>query len=119
MRSKYDAMKWAMRETGMPVFFSGGTVLAAMLVLFFAEFGDYRNFAPTFATAMAIIMIASITLIPALFTLFGRKSFWPKIPKVGDTTVKTNSFWSKIARMVVKKPGMSAGIIGIFPSIIS
>ncbi len=112
--NKYEAMKYAMRETGMPVFFSGGTVLAAMLVLFFAEFGDYRNFAPTFGTTMAIIMIASVTLIPALFTLFGRKSFWPKIPRVGDTAVKSNSFWSKIGRFVVKKPGLSITVMGIF-----
>src|SRR5690606_39667384 len=40
---KFTAMKLAMRGTGMPVFFSGGTVLAAMLVLFFAQFGDYRK----------------------------------------------------------------------------
>jgi len=111
--NKYEAMKWAMRETGMPVFFSGGTVLAAMLVLFFAEFGDYRNFAPTFATTMAIIMLSSITLVPALFTLFGRKSFWPKVPHVGDTHIKNHSLWSKIARFVTTKPGIAAGIIGI------
>ncbi|WP_428910494.1 MMPL family transporter [Niallia sp. Krafla_26] len=112
--SKYVAMKMAMRETGMPVFFAGGTVLAAMLVLFFAQFGDYRNFAPTFGTTMVIIMIASITLIPALFTLFGRKSFWPKIPHVGDETVKSHSIWSKIGRLVVKKPGLTASVMGIF-----
>ena len=53
--SKFDAMKHAMRETGLPVFFSGGTVLAAMLVLFFAQFGDYRNFSPVFATAMLLL----------------------------------------------------------------
>ncbi|WP_394236828.1 MMPL family transporter [Niallia oryzisoli] len=111
--NKYEAMKYAMRETGMPVFFSGGTVLAAMLVLFFAEFGDYRNFAPTFATTMAIIMLASITLIPALFTLFGRKSFWPKVPHVGDHHVKSNSTWSKIARFVTNKPGTAVAVIGI------
>ncbi|MGI8387267.1 MMPL family transporter [Robertmurraya sp. P23] len=111
--SKHEAMKEAMRETGLPVFFSGGTVLAAMLVLFFAEFGDYRNFAPIFATAMLIIMLASVTLVPALFTLFGRKSFWPKIPKVGEESVKANSFWSKIGRSVVKKPVVSTVAIGI------
>jgi len=112
--NKFDAMKAAMRETGMPVFFSGGTVLAAMLVLFFAQFGDYRNFAPTFGTTMLIIMFASITLVPALFTLFGRKSFWPKIPKVGDVHVKKNSIWSGIGRFVVKKPVLSVAVIGIF-----
>jgi putative drug exporter of the RND superfamily len=110
--NKFEAMKQAMRETGVPVFFSGGTVLAAMLVLFFAEFGDYRNFAPIFATAMFIIMIASITLVPALFTLFGRKSFWPKIPRVGEPTVKSSSLWSKVGQFVVKKPVVSAAAIG-------
>ncbi len=111
--NKHEAMKEAMRETGLPVFFSGGTVLAAMLVLFFAEFGDYRNFAPIFATAMLIIMLASVTLVPALFTLFGRNSFWPKIPRVGEESVKANSFWSKIGRSVVKKPVVSTVAIGI------
>jgi putative drug exporter of the RND superfamily len=95
----------------MPVFFSGGTVLAAMLVLFFAGLGEYRNFAPTFATTMVVIMLASITLVPALFTLFGRKSFWPKVPKVGSTKVKDSSFWSRIGKFVVKKPGVAVAIV--------
>ncbi|WP_106495261.1 MMPL family transporter [Lentibacillus sp. Marseille-P4043] len=111
--SKYDAMKWAMRGSGIPVFFSGGTVLAAMLVLFFAQFGDYRNFAPIFGTAMVVVILASITLVPALFTLFGRKSFWPKVPRVGDNHVKTSSIWSKVGRFVTRKPTVSVAIIGI------
>lgn len=112
--SKFDAMKRAMRQTGMPVFFSGGTVLAAMLVLFFAQSGDYRNFAPTFATAMAVIMVASITLVPALFTLFGRRAFWPKIPKVGQDKIRSNSFWSKVGGFVVKRPIGSVALVAIF-----
>lgn len=112
-QSQFDAMKQAMRETGMPVFFSGGTVLVAMLVLFFAEFGDYRNFAPIFATAMFIIMLASVTLVPALFALFGRKAFWPKIPRVGEETAKSKSVWSKIGHFVVNRPGISAAAIGL------
>ncbi|TCT19345.1 RND superfamily putative drug exporter [Melghiribacillus thermohalophilus] len=108
---KFEAMKAAMRETGVPVFFSGGTVLAAMLVLFFAKSGDYQNFAPTFATIMAVVMLASITFTPALFTLFGRKSFWPRIPRVGDEAAKKNSFWSRVGRFVVKKPGLSVTAI--------
>lgn len=111
--SKYEAMQAAMKETGMPVFFSGGTVLAAMLVLFFAESGDYRNFAPTFATTMVVIMIASVTLVPALFTLFGRKSFWPRIPKVGDQHVHKQTFWGKVGQFVTKKPGFAVAVISI------
>ncbi|HWL12630.1 MAG TPA: MMPL family transporter [Ureibacillus sp.] len=112
--SKYKAMQAAMKETGTPVFFSGGTVLVAMLVLFFAKSGDYRNFAPAFATAMAIIMIASITLIPALFTLFGRKSFWPRIPRFGEQTlIDKQTFWGKVGQFVTKKPGISVAISSI------
>ncbi|MDF2036215.1 MMPL family transporter [Cytobacillus oceanisediminis] len=112
--NKYEAMKHAMRATGEPVFFAGGTVLAAMLVLFFADFRDYQNFAPIFGTAMFFIMLASITLVPALFTLFGRKAFWPKVPQYGTETEVKHKVWGPLARFVVNKPGLSGGIVGIF-----
>lgn len=112
--NKYEAMKKAMRETGTPVFYSGATVLAAMLILIFAELGDYENFAPIFGVTLLVIMLASVTLVPALFTLFGRKSFWPVIPHVGDEKVKTNSFWSKVGRTVTRKPLVSVLVVIVF-----
>ena len=103
---KYEAMRVAMRATGAPVLFAGGTVFAAMLILFFATFRDYQNFAPVFGTAMFIIMIASVTLVPALFALFGRKAFWPKVPKYGDHSEVKHGIWGPIAKFVVNKPGL-------------
>jgi putative drug exporter of the RND superfamily len=114
VENKYEAMKLAMRATGEPVFFAGGTVLAAMLILFFAAFRDYQNFAPVFGLAMFFIMVASITLVPALFTLFGRKAFWPKVPKFGLEKEVKHGIWGQIAKFVVNKPGLSGGIVGIF-----
>jgi putative drug exporter of the RND superfamily len=114
VENKYTAMKHAMRATGEPVFFAGGTVLAAMLVLFFANFRDYQNFAPIFGVAMFFIIIASITLVPALFTLFGRKAFWPKVPKYGKEKEVKHGIWGPIAKFVVNKPGISGGLVGIF-----
>ncbi|MNJ44365.1 Membrane protein YdfJ [compost metagenome] len=111
--SKYDAMKHAMRATGMPVFLAGGTIFAAMLVLFFANFRDYQNFAPIFGTTMLIIMIASITLVPAMFTLFGRKAFWPRVPKFGKTGEIKHGFWGAVAKFVVNKPGLSGGLVAM------
>lgn len=112
--SKYEAMKYAMRATGEPVFFAGGTVLAAMLILFFADFRDYQNFAPIFGLAMFIIILASITLVPALFTLFGRKAFWPKVPKYGEQKEVKHGIWGAVAKFVVNKPGLSGGLVAIF-----
>lgn len=117
--NKYEAMKYAMRATGEPVFFAGGTVLAAMLVLFFADFRDYQNFAPIFGGAVFIIMLGSITLVPALFALFGRKAFWPKVPKFGEAKEVKHGIWGPIAKFVVNKPFLSGGLVLIFMIITS
>ena len=117
--NKYEAMKHAMRATGEPVFFAGSTVLAAMLILFFANFRDYQNFAPIFGLAMFVIIIASVTLVPALFTLFGRKAFWPKVPKYGEQKEVKHGIWGPVAKFVVNKPGLSGGLVAIFMLITS
>lgn len=116
---KYEAMKHAMRAAGEPVFFAGSTVLAAMLILFFADFRDYQNFAPIFGLAMFVIIIASVTLVPALFTLFGRKAFWPKVPKYGEQKEVKHGIWGPVAKFVVNKPGLSGGLVAIFMLITS
>lgn len=108
---KYTAMRFAMRSTGKPVVFAGLTVLAAMLVLFVADFRDYQNFAPVFSTAFVVIILASVTLVPALFTLFGRKAFWPRVPKYGQAPSEQKGLWSKVARVVTNKPLISGGIV--------
>lgn len=111
---KYQAMRLAMKKIGLPIFYSGATVFVAMLILLVAQFGDYWNFAPIFGTAIAVVMISSVTLIPALFTIFGRRSFWPKVPQVGDVHVPTSGLWRKVAKVVTTKPLWSIGIVGIF-----
>src|SRR5690606_8073888 len=67
-----------------------------------------------FGKAVFIVMLSAVTLIPALFTIFGRTAFWPKIPRVGDEHIKASSFWSKVARFVSTKPIISVVVIGLF-----
>lgn len=111
---KYEAMRVAMRATAKPVLFAGGTVFAAMIILYFADFRDYQNFAPIFGTALAVIMIASVTLIPALFALFGRRAFWPKVPKYGEADEVKHGIWGPIAKFVVGKPIVVGGTVLVF-----
>lgn len=102
--NKYTAMRRAMGQVGEPIFFSGGTVLAAMLVLFAAVYKPYQSFAPVFSIAMVFIILAGITLVPALFALFGRSAFWPFIPRVGQAELKEKAFWKRVASVVTRKP---------------
>lgn len=114
VESKAEAMARAFGPVLKPILFSGITLLAAMIVLFFTDFKPYNHFAPVFSIAIVFILLGGITLIPALFTLAGRKAFWPFIPKVADKKSQATNkagFWVKIGRTVTKRPGITAGII--------
>lgn len=113
-KDKYTAMKRAMEEVTEPILYSGGTVLAAMLVLFAAIYEPYRNFAPVFSIALVLILLGGLTLLPALYVLFGRKAFWPAIPKVDFTAEEKPTIWTKLGVAVVKSP-MKSGFIVLVP----
>ena len=98
------AMRETMRHVKEPIFFSGSTILLGVATLFFALYEPYRNFAPVFAIAAGAMLIAGLTLLPALFAVIGRKAFWPVIPKYGDKTIEKKSIWGKVAAVVTKKP---------------
>lgn len=118
-QDKYKAMELAIGKVSEPIFFSGTTVIAAMVVLFAAAFEPYRNFAPVFTTALFFILLGGLTLLPALFVLFGRKSFWPYIPEVGSLERKTSTFWSRLASTVTKWPLVSGAIVSILLIMVS
>lgn len=101
---KDTAMRETMRHVKEPIFFSGSTIVLGVATLFFALYEPYRNFAPAFAIAAAFMLIAGLTLLPALFALTGRKAFWPVIPKFGDVKAEKKSFWGKVADKVTKRP---------------
>ena len=58
----------------------------AVLTLLFAQYGDYRSFAPVLGVGVFVTLIAGLTLMPALLALLGRRAFWPRVPKEGDET---------------------------------
>ncbi|KXH78314.1 MMPL family transporter [Sporosarcina sp. HYO08] len=98
------AMVETMRYVKEPIFYSGSTIVLAVATLFFTVYEPYRNFAPVFAIAAGAMLIAGLTLLPALFALIGRKAFWPVIPKYGEESVEKATVWSKVASTVTTKP---------------
>ncbi len=53
------------------------TTIAGFTAMSVAEFGMYRSMGPAMAIAVAITLLAALTLAPALMRLFGRHLFWP------------------------------------------
>ena len=98
------AMRETMRHVKEPIFFSGSTIVLGVSTLFFTLYEPYRNFAPVFAIAAGVMLIAGLTLLPALFALIGRKAFWPVIPKFGEKVIEKKTIWGTVANKVTKRP---------------
>ena len=77
------ALATALGETWEAIAASGLTVTLAVLTLLFANYGDYRSFAPVLGLGVFVTLIAGLTLMPALLALLGRRAFWPRRPARG------------------------------------
>ena len=50
------------------------------------------------------MLIAGLTLLPALFAIFGRVAFWRFNPKYGEMVKGKRTIWRKVADVVTAKP---------------
>ena len=81
---KTVAMQQALKRSGGAVAMSGLTVVFSLLVLLFAEYGSVQRFAVPFSLAILIMMVASLSLVPAILAILGRISFYPFVPRTEE-----------------------------------
>ena len=72
-----EALPLALRETIPAVAASGGTVIAAMLVLLVADLQSTHWLGPILAIGIAVMVGSAFTLLPALLAVLGERAFWP------------------------------------------
>jgi RND superfamily putative drug exporter len=96
-----DAVVKAMGRVGQSITFSAATVIAALLCLLLATFGLYRGIGPSLAIGLTIMLLAALTLLPALLGIFGWAVFWPSHPAPGQQTI---GLWGRVAARVVRHP---------------
>ncbi len=96
-----EAVIKALGRVGETISFSAATVIAALLSLTFASFEIYSDLGTPLAIGIALMLLAGLTLLPALIAIFGRAVFWPSnIHK----PAKKARLWGRIAVRVVGKP---------------
>ncbi|GAC1436358.1 MAG: MMPL family transporter [Solirubrobacteraceae bacterium] len=98
---RHAAMRVALRYCGPVIFASGATVITALLCLLAAQVNGTRGLGPIGAMGVALAMLSSLTLLPALLLIAGRRAFWPFIPRFGSTHPETRGgLWQRIADRV-------------------
>jgi putative drug exporter of the RND superfamily len=108
-QSNHDAVINALTKVGESITFSALTVIAALLSLLAASFEIYSDLGIPLAIGIGVMLVAGLTLLPALLAIFGRAAFWPSKPKPGASST---GIWGKIATRVMKKPA-AALLIGV------
>jgi len=74
------ALAAAVRSATPAIAASAGTVIAGMLCLLVATISSNRGLGPVAALGIAGGLLASLTLLPALLAVTGRRVFWPRVP---------------------------------------
>jgi putative drug exporter of the RND superfamily len=107
---KRQAVVAAVERVGESITFSAATVIAALLSLLFATFEFYSNLAIPLAIGIGVMLLAGLTLLPALLAIFGRAVFWPS--KTGAGTGKTG-VWGRVSSRIVRHPvpTLTAGLL--------
>jgi RND superfamily putative drug exporter len=105
-----DAVVNALTKVGESITFSAFTVIAALLSLLFATFQIYSDLGIPLAIGIGVMLLAGLTLLPALLAIFGRAAFWPSKHRAGT---ETTGVWGRIAARIVKRPGvaLATGVI--------
>ncbi len=96
-----DAVTRALSRVGESITFSAATVIAALLTLVLAAFGLYSSLGAPLAIAIALMLLAGLTLLPALLAIFGRAAFWPSRTKPGTQRM---GWWGRTAGRIVTRP---------------
>jgi putative drug exporter of the RND superfamily len=102
-----EAVVNALTKVGESISFSAFTVVAALLSLLFASFEIYSDLGIPLAIGIGVMLLAGLTLLPALLAIFGRAAFWPTKNRAGAST---EGAWGRIATRLVKRPGVALAI---------
>jgi RND superfamily putative drug exporter len=97
---KYHAMKAAWLGTWEPIAASAGTVAIGLLCLQLSELKSNAGLGPVGAVGIIAALVVTLTFLPAFLVLFGRRVFWPFVPKFGSELVETKGVWGKVAKFV-------------------
>jgi putative drug exporter of the RND superfamily len=105
-----QAVATAVERVGEVIASAASVVIVAFLALLLSSLSIFRSLGPTLAIAVAVTLIAALTLIPAVVTLLGTRVFWPS--KSWQREPKGARF-AAIGNALGKRPALFAGVSGL------
>ena len=103
----HEAIVLGVGRVGETITFSAGILIAALLSLATASFSLYSGLAAPLAMAIGLMLIAGLTLLPALLAIFGPAAFWPSSVRPGTGR---HGWWGRACARIVRRPAATLAV---------
>jgi len=112
-RSERAALEAAAATSGRSVLISGATVMIAMAGMLFSGDATFESFSIATMIVVAVAMIGSLTVLPAVLSKLGDRVERGRIPWLGRRRRSGESrVWSAVLTRVLRRPVVSAVLAG-------
>jgi RND superfamily putative drug exporter len=108
-KRRWDATWTALKGSFEPILASGGTVIAALMILLLSDLNSNKALGPVAAIGIVFAVLAALTFLPALLMAAGRAAFWPLRPAFGSPHPELvgagrKGAWPRLAGFVSRRP---------------
>ncbi len=114
-RSTLDAVEIAAQTSGHSIIVSGGAVIASMAGLFVIADATFNSLATGAIVVVAVAVLGSITVLPALLVKLGRWVDRPRVPLLWrlNRRIGRGGISSRILAPVVRRPVVALMVSGV------
>ncbi len=105
--ARREALGRTVGNIGESILSSAATVVVATAIMGLAQLYTLRVTGPAIAIGVVCLLLAGLSLLPALMALCGRALFWPAQPRpqtLTDTSATAHGFWARAGHLVTAHP---------------
>ncbi|MFL6071993.1 MAG: MMPL family transporter [Mycobacteriales bacterium] len=115
-RGHLDAVEVAAATSGHSVVVSGIAVMVAMAGLYLAGDATFSSLATGSIIVVAVAVVGSLTVLPALLAKLGRAVDRPRVPVLWRLTTRSGPprVWPRLLRPALRRPGATLLVALIF-----
>ncbi len=103
------ALVMAVTRVGEVIASAAGAVVIAFSALVLAVFGGFKSLGPALAIAVIVMALAAITLVPAIVSLIGTRTFWPS---KSWRRAPNGSLFQRLGAFTGRRPAVVAVVSG-------
>ncbi|MBD3009764.1 MMPL family transporter [Streptomyces sp. 5-10] len=114
-RDAQTALRVAAATSGRAILVSGVTVIVAMAGMLFTGIAEFKAMGLATLMVVAVAMVGSVTVLPALLSLLGERVEKGRVPFLGRAKRRGGTesrIWRAVLRPVLRRPKLSLALAG-------